>query len=186
MAPAELKELKTQLQDLLDKGFIRPSVSLGGAPVLFVKKKDDSMRICSDYRELNKRTVKNKYPLPRIEDLFDQLRGATVFSKIDLRSGYHQIKIKNEDIPKTAFRTIYGHYEFVVMSFGLTNAPAVFMELMNRVFKECLDLFVIVFKDDILIYSKMDLEHQERLCKSLTILKENKLYAKFSKCEFWL
>ena len=186
MAPAELKELKAQLQDLLDKGFIRPSVSPWGAPVLFVKKKDGSMRLCIDYRELNKRTIKNKYPLPRIEDLFDQLREATVFSKIDLRSGYHQIRINEKDVPKTAFRTRYGHYEFVVMSFGLTNAPAVFMELMNRVFKECLDMFVIVFIDDILIYSRTDLEHEEHLRKVLTTLREHKLYAKFSKCEFWL
>ena len=155
--------------------------------MLFVKKKDGSMRLCIDYRELNKRTIKkNKYPLPRIEDLFDQLREATVFSKIDLRSGYHQIRINEKDVPKTAFRTRYGHYEFVVMSFGLTNAPAVFMELMNRVFKECLDMFVIVFIDDILIYSRTDLEHEEHLRKVLTTLREHKLYAKFSKCEFWL
>ncbi|KAL4011129.1 hypothetical protein IC575_028176 [Cucumis melo] len=125
MAPAELKELKVQLQELLDKGFIRPSVSPWGAPVLFVKKKDGSMRLCIDYRELNKVTVKNRYPLPRIEDLFDQLQGATVFSKIDLRSGYHQLRIRDGDIPKTAFRSRYGHYEFIVMSFGLTNAPGV-------------------------------------------------------------
>ncbi|KAA0031895.1 ty3-gypsy retrotransposon protein [Cucumis melo var. makuwa] len=142
MAPAELKELKVQLQELLDKGFIRPSVSPWGAPVLFVKKKDGSMRLCIDYRELNKVTVKNRYPLPRIDDLFDQLQGATVFSKIDLRSGYHQLRIKDEDVPKTAFRSRYGHYEFIVMSFGLTNAPAVFMDLMNRVFREFLDTFV--------------------------------------------
>ncbi|KAA0045267.1 ty3-gypsy retrotransposon protein [Cucumis melo var. makuwa] len=145
MAPAELKELKVQLQELLDKGFIRPSVSPWGAPVLFVRKKDGSMRLCIDYRELNKVTVKNRYPLPRIDDLFDQLQGATVFSKIDLRSGYHQLRIKDEDVPKTAFRSRYGHYEFIVMSFGLTNAPAVFMDLMNRVFREFLDTFVIVF-----------------------------------------
>ncbi|RVW63783.1 Transposon Ty3-G Gag-Pol polyprotein [Vitis vinifera] len=150
MAPVELKELKVQLQELLDKGFIRPSVSPWGAPVLFVKKKDGSMRLCIDYRELNKVTVRNKYPLPRIDDLFDQLQGACVFFKIDLRSGYHQLRIRSEDVPKTAFRTRYGHYEFLVMPFGLTNAPAAFMELMNRVFKPYLDQFVVIFIDDIL------------------------------------
>ncbi|KAA0057672.1 pol protein [Cucumis melo var. makuwa] len=186
MAPAELKELKVQLQELLDKGFIRPSVSPWGAPVLFVKKKDGSMRLCIDYRELNKVTVKNRYPLPRIDDLFDQLQGATVFSKIDLRSGCHQLRIKDEDVPKTAFRSRYGHYEFIVMSFGLTNAPAVFMDLMNRVFREFLDTFVIVFIDDILIYSKTEAEHEEHLRMVLQTLRDNKLYAKFSKCEFWL
>ncbi|KAL0550383.1 hypothetical protein IC582_014893 [Cucumis melo] len=186
MAPAELKELKVQLQELLDKGFIRPSVSPWGAPVLFVKKKDGSMRLCIDYRELNKVTVKNRYPLPRIDDLFDQLQGATVFSKVDLQSGYHQLRIKDEDIPKTAFRSRYGHYEFIVMSFGLTNAPAVFMDLMNRVFREFLDTFVIVFIDDILIYSKTEAEHEEHLRMVLQTLRDNKLYAKFSKCEFWL
>ncbi|KAL0544475.1 hypothetical protein IC582_019591 [Cucumis melo] len=186
MAPAELKELKVQLQELLDKGFIRPSVSPWGAPVLFVKKKDGSMRLCIDYRELNKVTIKNRYPLPRIDDLFDQLQGATVFSKIDLRSGYHQLRIKDGDVPKTAFRSRYGHYEFIVMSFGLTNAPAVFMDLMNRVFREFLDTFVIVFIDDILIYSKTEAEHEEHLRMVLQTLRDNKLYAKFSKCEFWL
>ncbi|KAL0553922.1 hypothetical protein IC582_007826 [Cucumis melo] len=186
MAPAELKELKVQLQELLDKGFIRPSVSPWGAPVLFVKKKDGSMRLCIDYRELNKVTVKNRYPLPRIDDLFDQLQGATVFSKIDLRSGYHQLRIKDEDVPKTAFRSRYGHYEFIVMSFGLTNAPAVFMDLMNRVFREFLDTFVIVFIDDILIYSMTEAEHEEHLRMVLQTLRDNQLYAKFSKCEFWL
>ncbi|KAA0037817.1 pol protein [Cucumis melo var. makuwa] len=186
MAPAELKELKVQLQELLDKGFIRPSLSPWGAPVLFVKKKDGSMRLCIDYRELNKVTVKNRYPLPRIDDLFDQLQGATVFSKIDLRSGYHQLRIKDGDVPKTAFRSRYGHYEFIVMSFCLTNAPAVFMDLMNRVFREFLDTFVIVFIDDILIYSKTEAEHEEHLRIVLQTLRDNKLYAKFSKCEFWL
>ncbi|KAL0556899.1 hypothetical protein IC582_005416 [Cucumis melo] len=186
MAPAELKELKVQLQELLDKGFIRPSVSPSGVPVLFVKKKYGSMRLCIDYRELNKVTVKNRYPLPRIDDLFDQLQGATVFSKIDLRSGYHQLRIKDEDIPKTAFRSRYGHYEFIVMSFGLTNAPAVFMDLMNRVFREFLDTFVIVFIDDILIYSKTEAEHEKHLRMVLQTLRDNRLYAKFSKCEFWL
>ncbi|KAL0536186.1 hypothetical protein IC582_025125 [Cucumis melo] len=184
--PVELKELKVQLQELLDKGFIRPSVSPWGAPVLFVKKKDGSMRLCIDYRELNKVTVKNRYPLPRIDDLFDQLQGATVFSKIDLRSGYHQLRIKDGDVPKTTFRSRYGHYEFIVMSFGLTNAPAVFMDLMNRVFREFLETFVIVFIDDILIYSKTEAEHEEHLRMVLQTLRDNKLYAKFLKCEFWL
>ncbi|CAN4128393.1 unnamed protein product [Withania somnifera] len=128
MAPAELREPKVRLRDLLDKGFIRSSVSPWGAPVLFVKKKDGSMRMCIDYRRLNKVTVKNKYPFPRIDDLFDRLRGAAVFSKIDLRSGYHRLRIRTEDVPKTAFRTRYGHYEFLVMSFGLTNALAAFMD----------------------------------------------------------
>ncbi|XP_062091879.1 uncharacterized protein LOC133797823, partial [Humulus lupulus] len=184
MAPAELKELKIQLQELLDKKFIRPSFSPWGAPVLFVKKKDGTMRMCIDYRELNKLTIKNKYPLPRIDDLFDQLQGRGVFSKIDLRSGYHQLKIREEDVPKTAFRTRYGHYEFLVMPFGLTNAPAAFMDLMNRVFKDYLDKFVIVFIDDILVYSRSQEEHEEHLRLTLEKLKEKQLYAKFKKCEF--
>ncbi|KAL8113555.1 hypothetical protein AgCh_020762 [Apium graveolens] len=175
MAPVEMKELAAQLQELLDKGVIRPSVSSWGVPVLFVKKKDGSMRLCIDYRELNKLMIKNKYPLPWIDDLFDQLKGASCFSKIDLRSGYHQLKIKAEDIPKTAFRTRYGHYEFLVMAFGLTNAPAAFMDLMNRVFKQYLDKFVIVFIDDILIYSKTEEDHKEHLRISLEILRKEKL-----------
>ena len=186
MAPTELKELKEQLQELLDKGLIRPSNSPWGAPVLFVKKKDGTMRMCIDYRQLNKVTIKNRYPLPRIYDLFDQLQGASHFSKIDLRSGYHQLKIRREDIPKTAFRTRYGHYEFLVLPFGLTNAPAAFMDLMNRVFKPYLDKFVVVFIDDILIYSKIHVEHGERLRIVLQTLRTHQLYAKLSKCEFWL
>ncbi|GJS61513.1 putative reverse transcriptase domain-containing protein [Tanacetum coccineum] len=186
LAPSELQELSTQLQELSDKGFIRPSSSPWGAPVLFVKKKDGSFRMCIDYRELNKLTVKNRYPLPRIDDLFDQLQGSSVYSKIDLRSGYHQLRVRDEDIPKTAFRTRYGHYEFQVMPFGLTNAPAVFMDLMNRVCKPYLDKFVIVFIDDILIYSKSKEEHAEHLKLILELLKKEELYAKFLKCDFWL
>ncbi|GKB43222.1 putative reverse transcriptase domain-containing protein [Tanacetum coccineum] len=144
------------------------------------------MRMCIDYRELNKLTIKNRYPLPRIDDLFDQLQGACCFSKIDLRSGYHQLRVREEDIPKTAFRTRYGHFEFTVMPFGLTNAPAIFMDLMNRVCKPYLDKFVIVFIDDILIYSKSEEEHEVHLKTILDLLEKEKLYAKFSKCEFWL
>ncbi|XP_019256612.1 PREDICTED: uncharacterized protein LOC109235061, partial [Nicotiana attenuata] len=140
--------------------------------------------MCIDYRQLNKVTIKNKYPLPRIDDLFDQLQGAKVFSKIDLRSGYHQLRIRASDVPKIAFRTRYGHYEFLVMSFGLTNAPAAFMDLINRVFKPYLDSFVIVFIDDILIYSRSREEHEQHLQVVLQTLKDSQLYAKFSKCEF--
>ncbi|KAD7117085.1 hypothetical protein E3N88_04353 [Mikania micrantha] len=186
LAPSEMQELSSQLQELLDRGFIRPSSSPWGAPILFVKKKDGSFRMCIDYRELNKLTIKNRYPLPRIDDLFDQLQGATYFSKIDLRSGYHQVRVREEDISKTAFRTRYGHYEFLVMPFGVTNAPAIFMDLMNRVCRPYLDKFVIVFIDDILIYSKSPKDHEQHLTQILALLKHEKLYAKFSKCEFWL
>ncbi|GJS55221.1 putative reverse transcriptase domain-containing protein [Tanacetum coccineum] len=180
LAPSEMKELSEQLQELSDKGFIRPSSSPWGAPVLFVKKKDGSFRMCIDYRELNKLTVKNRYPLPRIDDLFDQLQGSSIYSKIDLRSGYHQLRVREQDIPKTAFRTRYGHYEFQVMPFGLTNAPAVFMDLMNRVCKPYLDKFVIVFIDDILIYSKDEREHEgATLNKYWKLLKEEKFYQSF-------
>ncbi|GKA53233.1 putative reverse transcriptase domain-containing protein [Tanacetum coccineum] len=180
LAPSEMKELSEQLKELSNKGFIRPSSSPWGAPVLFVKKKDGSFRMCIDYRELNKLTVKNRYPLPRIDDLFDQLQGSSVYSKIDLRSGYHQLRVREEDIPKTAFRTRYGHYEFQVMPFGLTNAHAVIADLMNRVCKPYLDKFVIVFIDDILIYSKNKQEHEEHLKLILELLKKEELYAKFS------
>jgi len=158
MSASELAELKKQLEDFLDKKFVRPSVSPWGAPMLLVKKKDDSMRLCIDYRQLNKVTIKNRYPLPRIDDLMDQLVGARVFSKIDLRSGYHQIKVKDEDMQKTTFRTRYGHYEYTVIPFGVTNAPGVFMEYMNRIFHAYLDRFVVVYIDDILIYSKSEEE----------------------------
>nr|GFB78005.1 putative reverse transcriptase domain-containing protein [Tanacetum cinerariifolium] len=163
LAPAKMKELAKQLKELSDKCFIRPSSSPWGAPVLFVKKKDGSFRMCIHYRELNKLTVKNRYPLPRIDNLFDQLQGSSVYSKIDLRSGYHQLRVREEDVPKTAFRTRYGHYEFQVMPFRLTNGPAVFMDLMNRVCKPYLVKFMIVFIDDILIYSKDEKEHEEHL-----------------------
>ncbi|KAH0636396.1 hypothetical protein KY289_036311 [Solanum tuberosum] len=170
MAPAELRELKAQIQELLNKGFIHPSASPWGAPFSFVKKNDGSMRMCIDYRRLHRVTIRNKYPLPPIDDIFDQLQGASVFFKIDLRSGYHQLKIRHEDVPKTAFRTRYGHYEFLVMSFGLTNAPAAFMSLMNRVFKPFLYSFVIVFIDDIFIYSKGEEEHANHLRSVLGVL----------------
>jgi len=186
MAPAELTELKTQLHELLDKGLIQPSVSPCSAPVLFVKKKDGCLRLCIDYRELNKVTVKNKYPLPRIDDLFNQLASVSVFSKIDLRSGYHQLKIKKEDVLKTTFRTRYGHYEFLVLPFGLTNALSFFMDLMNRIFRPFLDKFIVVFIDDILVYSKTGEEHANHLQMVLKTLEEHKLYAKLKKCEFWL
>ena len=153
MAQVELQELKVQIQELLGKGFIRPSASPWGAPVLFAKKKDKTLRLCIDYRQFNRVTIKNRYPLPRIEDLFDQMRGARVYSKIDLRTGYHQLRVREADIPKTTFRTRYGHFEFTVMLFGLMNAPAVFLGLMNRVFQPYLDKFVVVSIDDILIYS---------------------------------
>ncbi|TYK11035.1 DNA/RNA polymerases superfamily protein [Cucumis melo var. makuwa] len=163
MASSELKELKMQLQELVDNGCIRPSVSSWGAPVLFVKKKDGTLRLCIEYRQLNKVTIRNKYPLPLINDLFDQPRGAVLFSKIDLRSGYHQLKVRESDIAKRAFRTRYGHYEFRVMPFGLMNAPTVFMDLMNRIFHQYLDQFVIVFIDDILVYSVDRESYEEHL-----------------------
>ncbi|GJY42353.1 putative reverse transcriptase domain-containing protein [Tanacetum coccineum] len=186
LAPSEMQELSDQLQELADRCFIRPSTSPWGALVLFIKKKDRSFRMCINYQELNKLTVKNRYPLPRIDDLFDQLQGSSVYSKIDLRSGYHQLRVRDKDIPKTAFRMRYGHYEFQVMPFGLTNAPAVFMDLMNRVCKPYLDKFVIVFIDDIIIYSRNKEEHANHLRIILELLKKEKLYAKFSKCDFWI
>jgi hypothetical protein len=188
MPPNELAELKKQLQDLLNKGLIRPSLSEWGCPALFIKKKkkDNSLRMCVDYRPLNAVTIKNKYPLPRIDILFDQLSKAKVFSKIDLRSGYYQIKIKPQDIPNTTFSTRYGLYEYLVMPFGLTNAHAYFMYLMNSVFLLELDKFVIVFIDDNLVYSKNEEDHAEHLRIVLTRLRDHQLYAKFSKCEFWL
>jgi hypothetical protein len=163
MATPELAELKEYIKELLEKGFICSSSSPWGAPVIFVPKKDGTQRLCVDYRALNEVTVKNRYPLPRIDDLFDQHHGVSVFSKIDLRSGYHQLKIRECDIPKTAFVSRYGLYEYMVMSFRLTNAPAYFMYLMNKVFIEYLDKFVVVFIDDILVYSRSEEEHEEHL-----------------------
>nr|GEW08431.1 hypothetical protein [Tanacetum cinerariifolium] len=186
LAPYEMRELFEQLRELLEKGFIHASSSPWGALVLFVKKKDGSFRMCIDYRELNKLTVKNHYPLQRIDNLFDQLQGLSVYSKIDLRSRYHQLRIKEEDIPITAFRTWYGHFEFQVMPFGLTNAPAVFMDLMNRVCMPYLDKFIIVFIDGILLFSKEEEEHGKHLKIILELLKKERLYAKISKCDFWL
>jgi len=165
---------------------VRPNVSPWGAPVLLVKKKDRTMRLCVDYWQLNKVTIKNKYLLPRIDDLMDQLVGACVFSKIDLRSGYHQIRVKSKDISKTAFRTRYGHYEYLVRPFGVTNAPSVFMDYMNRVFHPYLNIFVVVFIDNILVYSKTKEEQEGHLKVVLHTLRNRQLYAKLSKCEFWL
>ncbi|GJV44572.1 putative reverse transcriptase domain-containing protein [Tanacetum coccineum] len=175
LAHSEMKELSKQLQELSDKGFIRPSSSPRGAQVLIVKKKDRPFWMCIDYRELYKLMVKNRYPLPRIDDLFDQLQGSSVYSKIDLRSGYHQLRVREDDIPKTAFTTRYSHYEFQVMSFGLTNAPTIFMDLMNRVCKPYLDKFVIVFINDILIYSKNKKEHEDHLKEIMELVKKEEL-----------
>ncbi len=180
----ELRELKVQLEELLAKGYIKPSKSPYGAPVLFVHKKDGTLRMCVDYRALNKVTVKNWYPLPRIDDLFDRLSGAKVFSRIDLCSRYYQIRIAQGDEEKTACRTRYGSYEFLVMPFGLTNAPATFCTFMNDIFREWLDDFVVVYIDDILVYSNSMEEHVEHLRKMFQRLRKNKLYAKFEKCKF--
>ncbi len=186
MPPHELLELKQEIDNSLRLGFIRPSSSPWGAPSLFVKKKDGANRLVQDSRPINQATIQNKYPLPRINDLYDQLAGSTVFSKLDLRLGYHQIRVRKEDIPKTAFVTRYGSYEYTVMSFGLTNAPATFSRLMNYIFMDYLDKFVVVYLDDILVFSKNKEEHAEHLRLVLDKLREHKLYAKYSKCEFWL
>ncbi|WVZ70902.1 LOW QUALITY PROTEIN: hypothetical protein U9M48_019531 [Paspalum notatum var. saurae] len=185
MAPVEQDEVKKNIDESLAKGFIRRSSSPWSFPVLLVEKKDTD-DVCVDYQALTKVTIKNKYPLSRIDDLFDQLQGACVFSKIDLRSGYHQLKIRPSDIPKTAFTTKYGLYDYTVMSFGLSNASSYFMQLVNSVFMDYLDKFVVVFIDDILIYSKTEAHHEEHLRLVLQRLREHKLYAKFSKCEFWI
>jgi hypothetical protein len=182
----KLVELKKQIAELQSKGFICPCSSPWEAPMLFVEKKDGTQWMCVDYQSMNEVTIKNKYPLPRIEDLFDQLKAASAFSKIDLRSGYHQLKIWESDIPKTSIRTRYGLYEYTMMSFGLTNAPSYFMYLMNKVFTEYLDKFVVAFIDDILIFSKIEEEHEMHLRLVLEKIRAHQLYAKFSKWEFWL
>ena len=186
MAPAELRELKAQLEELLSKGFIRLSISPWGDLVLFVKKKYESFRLCIDYRQLNRVTIRNQYPLPRIDELFNQVQGSRVYSKIDLRSGYHQLRVWESDVPKTAFRTRYEHYEFLMMPFGLTNAPTSFIDLMNQVFQTYLDRLVIVFIDDILVHSGSPEEHSEHLRIVFQTSRERQLYAKLSKCQFWL
>ena len=185
MSFAELDELKKQLTELQEKQFIQPSQSPYGSPILFVRKKDGTMRMCVDYRALNKITVKNSYPLPRIEELLDRMQGAHVFSKLDLRSGYHQIRMHDEDIPKTAFHTRYGHFEYRVLPFGLTNAPATFQFLMHNVFNDMLDQCVVVYLDDIVVYSKNAAEHEVHLREVLQRLRKHTLYAKLSKCEFF-
>jgi hypothetical protein len=181
MSMPELQELKMKLKELLDLGLIRPSVSPWGALVIFIRKKDGSWKLCIDYRQLKKETIKNQYVLPRIDNLFDQMKGETMFLKIELRSLYHQLWIKVEKIPKTAFKTRLGHYAFTVLPFGLTNALGVFMILMNGVFREYLDKFFQVFIDDILIYSQTTEENDELLHLVLQCLRENKLYGKLSK-----
>jgi transposase InsO family protein len=186
MSPLELAEVKRQLTELIDMEFIQPSKSPYGAPILFVPKKNGKLRMCIDYRALNKITVKNRYPLPRIDELMDQLHGATVFSKLDLQSGYWQIRIAEQDVPKTAFRTRYGHFEWKVMPFGLTNAPATFQHLMNKILQPYLDKFVVVYLDDILIFSKTPEEHLEHVSKVLEVLRDNQMYVGLDKCAFGL
>jgi hypothetical protein len=174
-----------QLKELLDLGLTCPSVSSWGAPTVFIIKKDGLWRLCIDYYQLNKDTIKNQYSFPRIDNLFDQMKGETVFSKIDLISRYHQLRIKEEDIPKIGFKMRFRHYEFTILPFGLTNALGVFMILMNRVFREYLDKFVEVFINDILIYSRVKEENNEHLRLVLQCLRERKLYGKLSKCYFY-
>jgi transposase InsO family protein len=184
LTPLERAEVQRQVEDLLRLGLIEPSSSPYGAPVLFVQKKDGTLRMCVDYRQLNKLTVRDRYPLPRIDELLDQLAGCTVFSSLDLQSGYHQIRITDSDVEKTAFTTPMGHFQFKVLCFGLTNAPATFQRVMNRVFGPYIGKFVLVYLDDILIMSRTPEEHVEHLRIVLSLLRKHKLYAKLSKCEF--
>ena len=185
LSQLELRELKRQLNQLLKDDKIRPSTSPYGASVLFAKKKNDKLRICIDYRALNSQTIQNRYALPRIDELFDHLHGTKVFSKLDLTSGYYQIAVKPKDHYKTAFRTRYDHYEFNIMPFELTNAPATFQTLINDIFRDLLDVCIIVYLDDILVYSKNKEEHEQHLRQILQRLKDNQLYARFSKCTFF-
>ncbi|MGH3054897.1 MAG: reverse transcriptase family protein, partial [Gaiellaceae bacterium] len=184
MGEDELRELRKLLDLYLEKGWIRPSISPFSAPILFVKKKDGGLRMCVDYRGLNKITIKDKYPLPNIDELIDRLHGAKYFSKIDLQSGYYQVKVVENDVAKTAFATRYGHYEWLVMPFGLTNAPSTFMRMMNTYFRDYLDLFVVIFLDDILVFSPTLADHRKHVGLVLQLLREKQLYAKMSKCTF--
>ena len=185
LSPKEHDELQAQIDDLLAQGHIRPSTSPYGAPVLFVPKKDGRWRMCVDYRALNRQTIRDRYPLPRIDDLLDRLGQARHFTTLDLASGYHQIAVKEDDIPKTAFRTQRGQFEFVVMPFGVTNAPSTFQRMMNMLFKNELDNFVLVYLDDILIFSKTLEDHIQHIRQALEKLKEAKLYARLHKCAFF-
>ena len=184
MALIEFEEFKEQLQELLEKGFTKPSASPWGAPVLFVKKKDGSMQLCIDYRELNKVIIQNRHPLLRTDDIFDQVQCAPIFSKIDLQIGYHELRIRTDDVPKIVFRTRYGHYEFVMMPFGLMNALVAFIDLMNQVFKPFSNQYVVVFIDDILVYFESHEEHEKHLKIILQTLREQKLYTKLKMYEF--
>ena len=184
IGPVELQELKFQLQELLDISFIRPSTSPWGSPVLFYKKKNKTLQLCIDYMKLNRVSIKNRYPLPYIDDLFDQLRGAQVYSKINLCTGYHKLRVREAYVPKMVFRTRYRHFEFTIIPSGMTNAPATFMDLMHKVFQPYLDQFIVVFIDDILIYSKSEEEHEDHLRIVLHVLRDHQLYPKFNKCEF--
>ena len=184
LSPFEHEEVRKQVAELLDKGWIEPSSSPFGAPILFVQKKDKSLRMCVDYRALNQQTVKNRYALPRIDDLIDQLSGARFFTSLDLAQGYHQIRVTKEDVPKTAFRTPLGHFQYLVLPFGLTNAPATFQSVMNEIFRECIGRFVLVYLDDILVYSRTPQQHIEHVRSVLEILRKNRFYAKLKKCQF--
>eukprot|EP00983_Pelagomonas_calceolata_P039705 1137302-Pelagomonas_calceolata.AAC.2 len=184
LAPNELEELKKQLEELLSKGLIEPNSSPFGAPVLFVKKKDNTLRMCIDHRKLNSITIRNAYPLPCMDDLLDQLHGAKNSTSLDLRSGYHQVRIKPGDEYKTAFCTQFGHFQYRVTPFGLRNAPATFQRLMNDIFRKYINRFVLVYLHDLLIYSHSAQEHLQHLCTVLSLLRQNQLYIKGSKCEF--